>query len=85
MPLRERPHLVPYLVNHFLRICSTRNLSNVRSIAKEAMAVLRSYAWPGNIRQLHNVIERITAMGVDEEIQLKLIFYTIISHLQYQK
>ena len=48
------------LINHFLDILKSRqsNLSHIRGFSEEALDVLRSYDWPGNIRELKNVVER---------------------------
>ncbi|MEO7654913.1 MAG: helix-turn-helix domain-containing protein, partial [Sphingomicrobium sp.] len=56
--LRERREDIPELVSHFLaRIAAERRLP-MPSISEEAMAALQAHEWPGNIRQLRNIIER---------------------------
>jgi two-component system, NtrC family, response regulator AtoC len=57
-PLRERPVDIPLLVNYFLKRFSTDLNSETRTITAEAMKLLEDYQWPGNIRELENVIER---------------------------
>jgi two-component system, NtrC family, response regulator AtoC len=57
-PLRERVGDIPLLASHFLRRASEENQKGVLAIDDTAMTVLQSYAWPGNIRELENVIER---------------------------
>jgi transcriptional regulator with GAF, ATPase, and Fis domain len=57
-PLRERCEDIPELALHFLAQCGKRAGKNVTCIDDDAMARLKSYSWPGNIRQLENVIER---------------------------
>jgi formate hydrogenlyase transcriptional activator len=57
-PLRERPEDIPLLVTHFVREFSQRMNKTVRAISSETMDALTRYAWPGNIRELQNVIER---------------------------
>ena len=57
-PLRERPDDIPDLVNHFIAKYSSLHGELVNGISDKAMATLRSYEWPGNIRELANVIER---------------------------
>jgi transcriptional regulator with PAS, ATPase and Fis domain len=59
-PLRERPADIPVLVEHFLRAFFDESSCVVRSIAPEAMDVLSRYKWPGNVRQLVNVVEQVT-------------------------
>ncbi|HEU4956048.1 MAG TPA: sigma-54 dependent transcriptional regulator [Sphingomicrobium sp.] len=57
-PLRERREDIPELVNHFLaRFASDRRISTPE-LSKEAMAALQAHDWPGNVRQLRNIIER---------------------------
>lgn len=57
-PLRERIDDLPDLVRHFVDKYSTLHGKTVRGMTDRAMASLRSYHWPGNIRELGNVIER---------------------------
>jgi two-component system response regulator HydG len=57
-PLRERQEDIPYLANYFLEIHSERNRRRFRGINEQAMSLLVNYAWPGNIRELENAIER---------------------------
>jgi formate hydrogenlyase transcriptional activator len=56
--LRERPEDIPLLVRHFVQQFSRRNGKNIDSIPSETMETLVRYHWPGNIRELQNVIER---------------------------
>jgi DNA-binding NtrC family response regulator len=64
-PLREREGDVPLLARHFLETSAARTKKPVRDIAPDAMQALCRYRWPGNIRELENVIERavIVARG----------------------
>ncbi len=57
-PLRERIEDLPLLVDHIIRNCSAGVDSPAIQIAPDAMRLLLSYNWPGNIRELENVIER---------------------------
>jgi len=57
-PLRERPDDVPGLAEHFIaRYCREMN-KPLKSLSREAMAVMEKYHWPGNVRELENTIER---------------------------
>lgn len=56
-PLRERPDDIPLLVRTFVREFQKRMGKEIESIPKKAMQALQSYSWPGNIRELRNVIE----------------------------
>ena len=62
-PLRERVPDIPPLTDHFIQIYSTHIKKRIRGITPEAMDVLRGYRWPGNIRELENVIERAIIMA----------------------
>ena len=68
--LRERKEDIPLLVNNFINIYNTRDGSQVIRVTPEAMDVLLSYHWPGNVRQLENVIARAFALGVEETISI---------------
>jgi DNA-binding NtrC family response regulator len=57
-PLRERPSDVPTLVRHFVDKYNHRLNKRIEGMTDEAMSVLQVYAWPGNIRELENLIER---------------------------
>jgi len=69
-PLRDRREDVPSLVSHFIRRFNKRFHRDVRGVAPEALATLSGYAFPGNVRELENLIERAYAMGVKEQITL---------------
>jgi formate hydrogenlyase transcriptional activator len=64
-PLRERAEDIPMLVQHFVKEFSERNNRTIDTILSETMEALTRYHWPGNIRELQNVIERavITTRG----------------------
>jgi DNA-binding NtrC family response regulator len=66
-PLRKRPDDIPTLVNHFLADCAKRHLRPTPQVAPELLDYLQAYEWPGNVRQLRNVIENMLVMG-DEGI-----------------
>ena len=69
-PLRERREDIPALINHFLRRFNKRFHRDVRGVAPEALAALTAYTFPGNVRELENLIERAFAMGAREQIAL---------------
>ena len=58
-PLRERPDDIPLLLEHFLASQADENHVAVPEISGEAMAVIAAFGWPGNVRQLKNVAERL--------------------------
>ena len=57
-PLRERLEDLPLLADHFLRTYSAKNRQDIKALAPEVLQAFRGYPWPGNIRELENVIER---------------------------
>ena len=61
--LRERPEDIPLLVRHFVEEFSRRMNRRIESISSETMNVLCQYGWPGNIRELQNVIERAVILS----------------------
>jgi len=65
-PLRERREDIPLLVAHFIKHRSAELGQSVRTVTPAALAVLENYRWPGNIRELENVIERALVLGSGE-------------------
>src|SRR6059036_1307952 len=61
-PLRERKEDIPLLARHFLRMHAEEQGLRVKDIAPEALEVMQLYDWPGNIRELRNLIERLLIM-----------------------
>jgi transcriptional regulator with PAS, ATPase and Fis domain len=57
-PLRERREDIAQLVEHFIRLHAGRAGKKVRAVDEKTLEMLRTYSWPGNIRELQNVIER---------------------------
>lgn len=64
-PLRERPEDIPALVTHFVEKFGRRMSREIEHIPPETMSVLTSYPWPGNIRELQNLIERAVILSND--------------------
>jgi DNA-binding NtrC family response regulator len=60
--LRQRASDVPLLCDHFIRRANERNRRNVSGVDPEAMRALKRHGWPGNIRELENMIERLVIM-----------------------
>lgn len=61
-PLRDRKDDIPILANHFLKKYNDRLGKNISGISKEAMDNLKKYQYPGNVRELENIIERTVAL-----------------------
>ena len=68
-PLRERRADIPALIAYFLRRFNERFRREVKGISPDAMAALTSYDFPGNVRELENVLERAFALGARDEIK----------------
>ncbi len=64
-PLRERREDIPALVTHFVGILGRRMGREIERIPPETMSALNSYQWPGNIRELQNLIERAVILSND--------------------
>jgi two-component system nitrogen regulation response regulator GlnG len=71
-PLRERSEDIPALTRHFFGLASTEGLP-LKSLTHEAMERLKEYRWPGNIRELENLVRRIAALYAQEVIDLGVI------------
>jgi Nif-specific regulatory protein len=67
--LRERREDIPLLAQHFARYHAEKVGRRVVGLSEEAREALRAYDWPGNVRQLSNVIERALVLGTDELIR----------------
>jgi PAS domain S-box-containing protein len=57
-PLRQRKEDIPLLIKHFIESFNQLQMKNIEGVSTEALSVLMAYDWPGNIRELENVIER---------------------------
>ncbi|MFN3977148.1 MAG: sigma-54-dependent transcriptional regulator [Sulfurihydrogenibium azorense] len=67
-PLRERKEDIPLLVKRFIEKFSKINNKNIYDIDEEALEILMEYDWPGNVRQLENIIERAVVLCQGEII-----------------
>jgi len=67
-PLREIKEDIPILINHFLKKFSSQIGGKELEISPEVLNLLSDYSWPGNVRQLENVIERAYALSSDKVI-----------------
>jgi two-component system response regulator AtoC len=62
-PLRERPHDLPLLAQHFLGKYAHAAGKSATGLARETLAALSAYAWPGNVRELEHVVERAVVLA----------------------
>ena len=68
-PLRERPEDIPHLARHFLLRFNAKLNKEVREISPVALAWMLEYPWPGNVREMENVIERAVLLCEEAVIQ----------------
>jgi len=71
-PLRERPEDIPLLVRHFAEEFSRRMNRRIETVSSETMNALCQYAWPGNIRELQNVIERAVILSSGPSLKVPI-------------
>jgi two-component system response regulator AtoC len=67
-PLRERPEDIPLLIDHFLNRFNSRLGKEIKKVSSTALSFFLKYRWPGNIRELENIIERAVVLADGEEI-----------------
>ncbi|MFO7867216.1 MAG: sigma-54 dependent transcriptional regulator [Candidatus Aminicenantes bacterium] len=70
-PLRKRTEDIPLLVKHFLDIYNKENDKDIQKVSEEVMALMEKYHWPGNIRELENLIERAVVLSRGGAITLE--------------
>jgi DNA-binding NtrC family response regulator len=70
-PLRDRASSIATLAYRFLNELAARNRPDVRGVTNEVLRALQDYPWPGNIRELRNVIERAVALCPGPEVQMQ--------------
>lgn len=84
-PLRERKEDIPELVEFFIKKHRERTHSNVKGISQGAMNLLMKYHWPGNIRELENVVEQVLVLSSGEVVEEADLPFHIKSPLCAQK
>jgi nitrogen regulation protein NR(I) len=70
-PLRERPEDIPVLIDYFLQYFSRKRKRETVRVNQEVMDLFRQYPWPGNVREMENLIERMVILNDDELITAK--------------
>jgi two-component system response regulator HydG len=76
-PMRERGKDIELLATHFLKLANNELNKNITGFSPEVMSVFKSYRWPGNLRELNNVIKRVALLTDGEEIQLNSLPHEI--------
>jgi transcriptional regulator with PAS, ATPase and Fis domain len=69
-PLREREGDIPLLVHHFLSLHGDRKAKEAPRMDPEAIVVLENYRWPGNVREVENLVERLVVLNEDGLIRI---------------
>ncbi len=70
-PLRERKEDVPLLLEHFLKIYNGKNGRNLQGFHPRALDALMRHSWPGNIRELENMVERVVILTRDDYVMFQ--------------
>jgi transcriptional regulator with PAS, ATPase and Fis domain len=70
-PLRERIKDIPVLANHFTSVFAAKTNKSVPGLQKEYLEALQHYNWPGNIRELKNIIERSVILNDESQLSAK--------------
>ncbi len=70
-PLRERREDIPIIARHFARRLALRNGLGEKAFSEEALERLKRFDWRGNVRELHNVVERLLILSDGDEVQLR--------------
>jgi transcriptional regulator with PAS, ATPase and Fis domain len=68
-PLRERAEDIPVLAYHFLRKAEAKVNKKVEGVSADALDLLKRYSWPGNLRELENIIERAVVLTTVREVE----------------
>lgn len=89
-PLRERVEDIPLFVRHFILKYNRRFNKNIEDVREEALRILSNYPWPGNIRELENLIERLIAVHegnviYPEDIPIEYHISTIRNRVKTKK
>ncbi len=84
-PLRERKEDIPLLAMHFLKKFSGELNKAISNFSVEALQLLLNYAYPGNVRELQNIVERAVALEITQELTAQNLRSYLDEHLQAKK
>ena len=76
-PLRERKSDIILFANHFLAKANVELNKNIKGFSEEVLNVFNNYSWPGNLRELNNIIKRVTLLTDSEEVMLNSLPHEI--------
>lgn len=84
-PLRERREDIPGLTIHFLNVYAKKSGKKARTLEPGAVEILQRYDWPGNIRELGNLMERLAIMVVSDKISREDVVNALPGNFTYQQ
>ncbi len=70
-PLRERVEDIPLLIEHFIKVASEKIGREIKGVTPRGMTALKNFKWPGNVRQLANIIEGASVFAKGDQIDLQ--------------
>lgn len=79
-PLKDRPEDIPLLVNHFIQKFGNKTRKSIKRVTPEVLVALRKFTFPGNVRELENIIEHAFVMCHNDEIKLEHLPINIINN-----
>ena len=82
-PLRDRREDIPYLVDYFINKYNPTSPYNIKGISQSALKCLQQYDWPGNIRELGNMIEQTIALMERDVIEYDDLPANVLQHNCY--
>ena len=83
-PLKERREDIPLLAHHFLKTYAEKMSKSIKSISADALRLLMQYDFPGNVRELENIVERAVLLETTEQLQLSNLSPRVQSMISYQ-
>jgi len=84
-PLRDRKDDVPALIRHFVEKFSAENHKDISGVSSEAMDLLLKYDYPGNVRELENIIERAAVIARDSVISIRDLPFATVSSPRHRE
>lgn len=84
-PLRERISDIPYLVNYYIKYFNSVHNLEIKGTSEEAMEYLKRFSWPGNIRELRNVIEHAFIIETTDYIQTSSLPESVLEGRKIEK
>jgi transcriptional regulator with PAS, ATPase and Fis domain len=83
-PLSQRKEDIPLLVKHLMGLMNKKHLTKIREITENGMNLLKSYQWPGNIRELENFIEKMVILANGPVIDKEFTEHLLMGHIAHK-